>query len=256
MMTNLEFVAALKKAEAAKTLYVMGGFGAPAGYGTNRTRYKANHEYNRDPVRQAMIDQCDDDTFFFDCGGLGKAILWGWDGKTNRVYGGAAYKKDDIPDFGANSAMSYCTEVSSNMNKIAVGEWLWMDGHVGFYVGDGQVIECTPSWKNCVQYTKLSQRKWQKHGKLRFISYVQEDIPAKTHTCPHCGKTFTEGETAPAKPAAPADPGYTVYTVARGDSLVSIARRYGTTYKKIAEFNGISNPSLIRVGQLLKIPKG
>ena len=201
-----------------------------------------------------MINQCDDDTFFFDCGGLGKAILWGWNGLTNRVYGGAAYKKDNIPDFGANSAMKYCTDVSTNMNNIEIGEWLWLDGHVGFYVGDGLVIECTPSWKNCVQYTKLSQRKWLKHGTLQFIRYV-EDTPAKTVTCPHCGKTFTEGETAPAQPAAPAEPGYTVYTVQRGDSLVSIARRYGTTYKKIAEYNDISNPALIRVGQLIKIPK-
>ena len=45
-----------------------------------------------------------------------------------------------------------------------------------------------------------------------------------------------------------------VYTVKSGDTLSSIASKYGTTYKKLAEYNNISNPNLIRVGQNIKIP--
>lgn len=44
------------------------------------------------------------------------------------------------------------------------------------------------------------------------------------------------------------------YKVKSGDTLYSIARRHGTTVKKIAETNNISNPSLIRVGIVLTIP--
>lgn len=44
------------------------------------------------------------------------------------------------------------------------------------------------------------------------------------------------------------------YTVKAGDTLSSIANKYGTTYQKLASYNSISNPNLIRVGQVLKIP--
>ncbi len=45
----------------------------------------------------------------------------------------------------------------------------------------------------------------------------------------------------------------TTYTVQRGDTLSQIASRYGTTVGEIAGLNGISNPNLIYVGQVLKI---
>jgi LysM repeat protein len=48
--------------------------------------------------------------------------------------------------------------------------------------------------------------------------------------------------------------GEVTYVVQRGDTLYSIARRYGTTVQAIAVRNGIANPSLIRVGQTLTIP--
>ncbi len=43
------------------------------------------------------------------------------------------------------------------------------------------------------------------------------------------------------------------YTVQKGDTLSSIARKYGTTYQKLAELNGIQDPSKIYVGQVLKV---
>lgn len=46
----------------------------------------------------------------------------------------------------------------------------------------------------------------------------------------------------------------TVYTVVSGDTLSGIASKYGTTYQKLAEYNGISNPNLIYPGQKVKIP--
>lgn len=53
----------------------------------------------------------------------------------------------------------------------------------------------------------------------------------------------------------PEAPGTDVeYVVVKGDSLSRIASRYGTTWQKLAEYNNISNPSLIRIGQVIKIP--
>ena len=43
------------------------------------------------------------------------------------------------------------------------------------------------------------------------------------------------------------------YTVKKGDTLSEIAKQYGTTYQDIAKANGISNPNVIQVGQVLKI---
>jgi LysM repeat protein len=53
-------------------------------------------------------------------------------------------------------------------------------------------------------------------------------------------------------PTAPPTGG--TYTVQRGDTLNSIARRFGTTVQAIAQANGIANPNLIYPGQVLQIP--
>jgi LysM repeat protein len=45
-----------------------------------------------------------------------------------------------------------------------------------------------------------------------------------------------------------------IYVVQRGDTLYSIAVRYGTSVQAIMQANGLSNPNLIWVGQRLRIP--
>ena len=48
--------------------------------------------------------------------------------------------------------------------------------------------------------------------------------------------------------------GEQTYTVKKGDTLSGIAAKYGTTYQKLASYNGIANPNNISVGQVIKIP--
>lgn len=48
---------------------------------------------------------------------------------------------------------------------------------------------------------------------------------------------------------------YIIYTVKAGDTLSKIAKKYNTTYQKIAKDNNIQNPNIITVGQKLKIYK-
>ena len=55
------------------------------------------------------------------------------------------------------------------------------------------------------------------------------------------------------KPQAPSTTGGT-YTVVKGDTLSEIAAKYGTTVDTLVQLNGISNPNLIVVGQVLKLP--
>ena len=54
----------------------------------------------------------------------------------------------------------------------------------------------------------------------------------------------------------PTPPSGQTYTVRRGDTLSSIARRFGVSMWALAQANGIRNPSFIYVGQVLRIPSG
>lgn len=48
-------------------------------------------------------------------------------------------------------------------------------------------------------------------------------------------------------------PATSTYTVQSGDTLSSIASKFGTSYQALASLNGISNPNLIYVGQALRV---
>ena len=48
-------------------------------------------------------------------------------------------------------------------------------------------------------------------------------------------------------------PATSTYTVRSGDTLSSIAAKFGTNYQTLASLNGISNPNLIYVGQALRV---
>ncbi len=47
---------------------------------------------------------------------------------------------------------------------------------------------------------------------------------------------------------------YTEYTIASGDTLSKIATKYGISLDKLIKLNNISDPNIINVGQVLKIP--
>lgn len=74
-----------------------------------------------------------------------------------------------------------CKNVTTDFSRIEVGEAVWMEGHIGVYVGDGLAVECTPRWKNKVQITACNRnvsgydrRNWTKHGKLPYVEYKTE----------------------------------------------------------------------------------
>ncbi len=59
--------------------------------------------------------------------------------------------------------------------------------------------------------------------------------------------------TIPGAGATPG-PGTGSYTVVRGDTLSAIARRFGTTVDTLVRLNGLTNPNLLFVGQVLVLP--
>lgn len=188
IMKASDFVAKLKDiATNYKTLYVMGCFGAPMTT-ANKKRYIDHHPYNKQPARVKLINAASADTFGFDCVCLIKGVLWGWNGDKSKIYGGAKYAINGVPDVDANTMINLCSEVSTDFSKIEIGEAVWTNGHIGVYIGNGLAIECTPAWKNRVQITACnypksgySTRKWKKHGKLPYIDYTAASTaPTKT----------------------------------------------------------------------------
>ena len=242
-----EFVNKLKDlATNYKTLYILGCFGAPMTR-KNKTRYENNKDYNK--KRKDIIEKATVDTFGFDCVCMVKGLLWGWCGDISKTYGGATYRSNGVPDVGAEGMIQLCKDVSKNFSNIQKGEFLWMEGHCGVYIGDGLAIECTPKWDNKVQFSGVSNvngnyknhnRKWIKHGKLPWIDYTSN---ANTSEAAHSNGTN--------------DASIIKYTVKRGDTLWAIAKSLlgdGTRYKEIMELNGLKS-SKITPNQILKIPK-
>lgn len=190
VMKNTVFVEKLTDiAKNYKTLYVMGCFGAPL-TAANKKRYTSNHTYNKQSARTAMINAASEDTFGFDCVCLIKGVLWGWNGDKTKSYGGAGYAVNGVPDIGADTMITKCSNVSTDFSKIEVGEAVWCSGHIGVYIGNGLAVECTPRWENKVQITACNcskngynRRDWTKHGKLPYIEYV-ETGGATTPTTP------------------------------------------------------------------------
>ena len=163
-----------------KSIYALSCFGAPMN-AKNKARYA-----KADPKRAEAIYAATEDTFGFDCVGFIKALFWGWKGDASQVYGGAVYKSNGIPDIGTDQLIQICTEVSADFSTIVPGELVWLQGHVGIYVGDGMAAEATFEPVSGVQLQcvlpigvkeGMPATGWVKHGKLPWVSYAEEPFP-------------------------------------------------------------------------------
>lgn len=230
-------------AQKYKTLYVLGCFGAPMN-AKNKTRYSNNQAYNREESRTKKIKAASADTFGFDCVCLIKGLLWGWDGNTEKTYGGASYSTNGVTDIGADSMIKKCKDVSTDFSNIMIGEAVWMEGHIGIYIGNGLAVECTPKWKDGVQITAVHNignkpgyngRKWTKHGKLPYVTYEQP-VAAKEPT-----KTENISSTCSKKASDPAR---------------SYLQSLAGTYKVTASSLNVRNGAGVNKNKMVAIPKG
>ena len=184
IFTAEQFIEQLQKAVQSKTLYVNGAFGAPAGYKNNRIRYSRNLADNSPRKRKIM--SAPDNVFFFDCVCLIKGICWGWDANQNLQYGGATYRSNGVGDWAISTIASKCKNKSTDFTHILRGEFVYLRdySHCGIYIGNNQVIECTPKWNDGVQISYIATSKspantehtrtWFAHGEMPWIDYSAE----------------------------------------------------------------------------------
>ncbi len=122
-----------------------------------------------------------------DCIGGAKGYAWTGGGigvlesiGTNKTFT-SKYGSNGCPDKGANSMFSYAKSkgmangVITTLPEI-VGLALHMEGHVGFYVGNGYAVEWRGFSYGCVK-TKVSERNWKYWYQLPFIQYTEESTP-------------------------------------------------------------------------------
>lgn len=167
-----------------KTVYMWGVFGAPVTQALITQKAKQYPKFYTVKRQSELMKLIGKGYFGFDCVNIIKAILWGWNGDPDKKYGGATYTLNGVPDWDANKFMAVCSDQSLDFSHILPGEAVGMKGHIGIYIGDGKVAECTPSWANGVQITAclnigpiagLEGRKWTNHGRLPWVTYIVPD---------------------------------------------------------------------------------
>lgn len=182
MLSKYDFVKKLLHiANDLPTSYMLGAFGHFAN--TSNISYEvARKDVNNKPYEDGAL-KIKGKGWMFDCVGLAKGIIWGFNDLPDK-YGGAVYQSNGLKDQGADTMINNCLEVSTDFTNIDIGEAVWLKGHIGFYVGNNQVVECTPRWSVYpgVKITVLGNREskggmvrsWTKHGKLPWIDYTEK----------------------------------------------------------------------------------
>ena len=168
-------------AEHYRTVYMWGTFGQPLDSNLIKSRAGQYPEWYTKEKQLKLLEYTKLPYYGFDCVGLIKGILWGWNGERDKSHGGAVYTSNGVPDTSADGMIKLCRDVSNSFKAdIPIGAALWTPGHIGVYIGGGLAAECTPAWRNCVQVTAVGNigeqkdyavRTWQKWGLLPWVDY-------------------------------------------------------------------------------------
>ncbi len=189
MLNNLEFAAFCKSALKENTWYMWGDYGRLLTTETIKSKTNQYPSHYPKAYQDELIDQISKNGIGCDCTGLIKWFLWtNGDISAKPKYQSATDKSAS----GWYKAASVKGDISTLPERP--GLILWLSGHCGIYVGNGEVIECTKSqFGNGVVTTKLSDRNWQTWCECPYIVYLQvkdehfepKTIPARvTKNCP------------------------------------------------------------------------
>ena len=224
------------------------------------TAYSVKNYYNNHYPNNLGYHHSDG-SYSFDCWNLIKVILAGW----NPSIPVDSFTKPTVTgDIDGRTLLSKCHDKSKDFSKLATypeGTYLYLatSPHSGIYVGDRvvngktvNVIECTKGWgSNGVIYSYVDSRggrynykggtkcySWTDFGLLPWVDYETKSEDIVIVPEPEENTTM-----------------YTSYTVKKGDTLSTIAKKYNTTVEAIMQANpSIKDPNKIYVGQSILIP--
>lgn len=114
-----------------------------------------------------------------DCIGLIKGYGW-YDAATGEIH----YGTNGMPDVNANGMYDLATEKGTIDTILEIpGLAVWHEGHIGIYIGDGEVIEAMGTRYGVVK-TRLQNRNWTHWLKIPCIAYIEEINPTETEEAP------------------------------------------------------------------------
>ena len=140
--------------------------------------YRNSYPYN--------LGYYDGSVIYFDCWNLGKAIIWSKGAIVNNYTVGHHATMDascGLGDWDGLTIVKAAPNCSSDFTNLVPGEWLYMENHTGYYIGNGQVIECTAGWNvwgitisQIDQYGRRSRNGvsngyWELHGMVPWLDY-------------------------------------------------------------------------------------
>ena len=111
-----------------------------------------------------------------DCVGLIKG--YGWLDPSGLTIG---YAENGMPDYGADQMYQAAVKTGAagadygtmeTMPEV-VGLAVWKEGHIGIYIGNGEVVEAMSTKKGVVK-TQVEGRGWTGWCKLPYIKYIEE----------------------------------------------------------------------------------
>ena len=141
---------------------------------------RANYYYNVYPYNMGYYNGY---AISFDCWNLVKSLINEPSIDQNYTVGHHAPTVGNMGDWDGWTILQHCSDISTDFTRIFVGEYLYMAGHAGIYIGSGLVVECTCDWEGGVLISRITSsgaryrngvygRSWTYHGKLtEWIDY-------------------------------------------------------------------------------------
>ena len=144
-------------------------------------------------------------------------------------------------------AIAFCNKIrAAGYQPMLYTNLNWATNYIDMARIDAAGIDVWLAQYNTQCDYKGAYTMWQYSSKE-----VIDGITANTADMNWCYKDYTNG----AAPTPAPEPSYDTYTVMAGDTLSGIAAKFGTTYQELAAINGIADPNVIHVGQIIKLKR-
>ena len=144
-------------------------------------------------------------------------------------------------------AIAFCNKIrAAGYTPMLYTKLNWATNYIDMTRIDAAGIDVWMAQYNIQCDYKGAHTMWQYSSKA-----VIDGITANTADMNWCYKDYTNGSAF--IPTPKPKPSYDTYTVMAGDTLSDIAAKFGTTYQELAAINGIEDPNMIHVGQIIKL---